>query len=102
MTKKINLSAIEIKALDGSTQIVNIQDEVANLIYMQGQSIADCELGRRIYQAGRDSGGALLEGVDRTVNLSTESVEIVKRVAHQFPYVIREAMLTAIDAAEDC
>ena len=102
MAKKVNLSALEIRGIDGKQQQVNIQDEVANLIYMQGQSIADCELGRKIYNAGRDSGGVLMEGADRTVNLSTESVEIVKRVAHQFPYVIREAMLTPIDAAEDC
>ena len=93
--KKVNLSALEIRGIDGSKQQVNIQDEVANLIYMQGQSIADCELGRKIYNAGRDSGGVLLEGADRTVELSDDELKVVERIAGQFPYVIR----IAIDAA---
>lgn len=97
MTKKINLSAIEIKALDGSTQRVNIQDEVANLIYMQGQSIQDCELGRRIYQAGRDAKtGMLPEDADRTVVLDDEELKIISHIAQQFPYVIRVALDAAI------
>ena len=95
MTKKVNLSQLEIRGIDGSKQRVNIQDEVANLIYMQGQSIADCELGRKIYNAGRDSGGVLLEGADRTVELSDDELKVVERIAGQFPYVIR----IAIDAA---
>ena len=95
MTKKINLSALEIKALDGSKQQVNIQDEVANLIYMQGQSIADCELGRKIYNGGRDQNGVLQAGADRTVELSDDELKVVAHLAQQFPYVIR----IAIDAA---
>ena len=96
MAKKVNLSALEIRGIDGSKQQVNIQDEVANLIYMQGQSIADCELGRKIYNGGRDSGGALLEGADRTVELSDDELKVVERIAGQFPYVIRIAIEAAI------
>ena len=95
MTKKVNLSALEIRGIDGSKQQVNIQDEVANLIYMQGQSIADCELGRKIYNGGRDQNGVLTKGADRTVELSDDELKVVERIAGQFPYVIR----IAIDAA---
>ena len=96
MTKKLNLSQLEIRGIDGSKQQVNIQDEVANLIYMQGQSIADCELGRRIYQAGRDAKTCMLpQDADRTVELSDDELKVVERIAGQFPYVIR----IAIDAA---
>ena len=95
MTKKVNLSQLEIRGIDGSKQQVNIQDEVANLIYMQGQSIADCELGRKIYNGGRDQNGVLTKGADRTVELSDDELKVVERIAAQFPYVIR----IAIDAA---
>ena len=95
MTKKVNLSALEIRGIDGSKQQVNIQDEVANLIYMQGQSIADCELGRKIYNGGRDQNGVLIKDADRTVELSDDELKVVERIAAQFPYVIR----IAIDAA---
>lgn len=94
--KKVNLSQLEIQGIDGAKQRVNIQDEVANLIYMQGQSIADCELGRKIYNAGRDSGGALVEGSDRTFEASDDDVKIISRIAQQFPYVIRESLLAAL------
>ena len=95
MTKKVNLSQLEIRGIDGSKQQVNIQDEVANLIYMQGQSIADCELGRKIYNGGRDQNGVLIKDADRTVELSDDELKVVERIAGQFPYVIR----IAIDAA---
>ena len=95
MAKKVNLSALEIRGIDGSKQQVNIQDEVANLIYMQGQSIADCELGRKIYNGGRDQNGVLTKNADRTVELSDDELKVVERIAGQFPYVIR----IAIDAA---
>ena len=95
MTKKVNLSQLEIRGIDGSQQRVNIQDEVANLIYMQGQSIADCELGRKIYNGGRDQNGVLIKDADRTVEMSDDELKVVERIAGQFPYVIR----IAIDAA---
>ena len=93
--KKVNLSQLEIQGIDGAKQRVNIQDEVANLIYMQGQSIGDCELGRKIYNGGRDQNGLLPKDADRTVELSDDELKVVERIAGQFPYVIR----IAIDAA---
>ena len=94
--KKVNLSQLEIQGIDGAKQRVNIQDEVANLIYMQGQSIADCELGRKIYNGGRDQNGVLTKDADRTVELSDDELKVVKRITQQFPYVIREALLAAL------
>ncbi len=94
--KKVNLSQLEIQGIDGAKQRVNIQDEVANLIYMQGQSIADCELGRKIYNGGRDQNGVLTAGADRTVELSDDELKVVAHIAKQFPYVIRESILEAI------
>ena len=94
--KKVNLSALEIQGIDGAKQRVNIQDEVANLIYMQGQSIADCELGRKIYNGGRDQNGVLSAESDRTVELSDDELKVVAHIAKQFPYVIRESLLAAL------
>ena len=94
--KKVNLSALEIRGIDGAKQQVNIQDEVANLIYMQGQSIADCELGRKIYNGGRDQNGMLSAEADRTVELSDDELKVVAHIAKQFPYVIRESLLAVI------
>ena len=94
---KVDFSKLEIKGIDGSTQRVNIQDEVANLIYMQGQSIQDCELGRRIYQSGRDAKtGMLPQDADRTVELSDDELKVIAHIAQQFPYVIRIALDAAI------
>ena len=94
--KKVNLSQLEIQGIDGAKQRVNIQDEVANLIYMQGQSIADCELGRKIYNGGRDQNGVLSAEADRTVELSDDDLKVVAHIAQQFPYVIRESLLAAL------
>ena len=94
--KKVNLSQLEIQGIDGAKQRVNIQDEVANLIYMQGQSIADCELGRKIYNGGRDQNGVLQAEADRTVELSDDELKVVSHIAQQFPYVIRESLLAAL------
>ena len=94
--KKVNLSQLEIQGIDGAKQRVNIQDEVANLIYMQGQSIADCELGRKIYNGGRDQNGVLTAEADRTVELSDDELKVVAHIAQQFPYVIREALIAAL------
>ena len=94
--KKVNLSRLEIQGIDGAKQQVNIQDEVANLIYMQGQSIQDCELGRKIYLGGRDQNGVLTAEADRTVELSDDELNVVANIAKQFPYVIREALLATI------
>ena len=94
--KKVNLSQLEIQGIDGAKQRVNIQDEVANLIYMQGQSIADCELGRKIYNGGRDQNGVLTAEADRTVELSDDELKVVAHIAKQFPYVIRESLLAAL------
>ena len=94
--KKVNLSALEIRGIDGKQQQVNIQDEVANLIYMQGQSIADCELGRKIYNGGRNQNGVLTAEADRTVELSDDELKVVAHIAQQFPYVIRESLLAAL------
>ena len=98
--KQVNFSALEIQGIDGSKQRVDIQDELANLIYMQGLKVSDCELGRKLYNAGRTD-GAISKDADRTVNLNTEDVEILKRVANQFPYVIRTEILKAIDVKDD-
>lgn len=98
--KKVELTALVIQGIDGREQRVNIQDELANLVYMQGQSIAECELGRRMYQAGRTAEGNLNPELSREVNLTAEDVGILRRVAGQFPYVIREALLKALEDIE--
>lgn len=88
----VDFSKINIKGIDGREQRVDINDELANLIYMQGQSIGECELGRRMYMAARDGEGKVDQTLDRKVNLSDEDVRIVERASRQFPYVIRVAI----------
>lgn len=97
MNKKVNFASLEIQSIDGSNQKIDINDELANLIYMQGQSINECELGRRIYNAGRNTDGKLSPDADRTIELSPEDMAIVNRVLMQFPYIIRQAVSAAID-----
>lgn len=96
MTKKVNFSALEIQGIDGSKQRVDVQDEIANLIYMRGQNIQQCELGCRLYQAGRKD-GLLDPKASREVEMSYEELSLVRNIVQQFPLVVREALLKQID-----
>ena len=94
MNKKVNFSALEIEAVDGQKQTVDVQDELANLIYMHGQNIQECELGKRLWLAGKDENGQVV--ADRSVNLQPHDAGTIERMAGMFPFVIRHAIVQEV------
>ena len=51
MTKKINFRQVPVKNIEGQEQKVSISDLLGNQLYMEGQNIEECELGKKIYFA---------------------------------------------------
>jgi hypothetical protein len=80
---KVNFATIRIKDIEGNEQIADFQKQIGNQLYMTGQDIEECELGKRIYFA---------EG---EVELTADECTIVRRVTAGYSYVAR----IAIDAA---
>lgn len=48
---KIDFSNIVIKDINDKDCIVDIQKKLGNEMYMMGQHIVECEVGRKIYHA---------------------------------------------------
>lgn len=80
---KVNFANIKIKDIEGNEQIADFQKQIGNQLYMTGQNIEECELGKRIYFA------------DGEVELTPEECTMVRRVTAGYSYVAR----IAIDAA---
>lgn len=80
---KVNFATVRIKDIEGNEQIADFQKQIGNQLYMQGQNIEECELGKRIYFANGE------------VELTSEECTIVRRITAGYSYVAR----IAIDAA---
>ena len=52
--KKINLSRITIKTLEGQEQQVDIKNEFCNYLYFRGKTLQEVELARRLYNSSND------------------------------------------------
>ena len=52
--KKINLSRITIKTLEGQEQKVDIKNEFCNYLYFRGKTLQEVELARRLYHSSDD------------------------------------------------
>lgn len=52
--KKINLSRITIKTLEGQEQQVDIKNEFCNHLYFRGKTLQGVELARRLYHSSND------------------------------------------------
>ena len=51
MTKKVNFGMISIKDINGNNVTIDTTKELGNLMYMQGEDLAECELGQAIYHS---------------------------------------------------
>lgn len=85
MTKKVNLSKVKIKDIEGNEIVADFQKQIGNQLYMQGANIEECELGKRIYFA------------DGEVELSDKDVEAVRRIIMGYAYIAREAIAQAME-----
>lgn len=85
MGTKVNFTNIILKDIEGNDQKVDIAKTLGNQLYMQGQNIEECELGRRIYFEGE-------------VEMSDKDVETVTRAVSNYAYVLRTAITDALKA----
>lgn len=86
---KVDFRNIEIKDINGLMTKADVTKLFGNMLYMQGQSIEECELGQAIYHQGDKDGPESLE-------LDDKQCEIVKRFAAMLPYVMRTGLLEAV------
>lgn len=80
MTRKINFKEIAVKDINGNEQKVDVSQLLGNQLYMEGQNIEECELGKKIYFA---------EG---EIELTDAEANIVKGFTQRYAYIIRSAI----------
>lgn len=85
--KKVDFRKVEIETIDGEKTTANVAQQLGNQLYMQGQNIEECELGREIYKAGK-----VKADKDSFVELSDEQVAIVRKFIQPWSYVLRTAV----------
>ena len=82
---KVNFSKIIIKDIEGNDIDADFQKQLGNQMYMQGQNIEECELGKRIYHA---------EG---EVELKEKECAIVRKFIQGYSFIAREAIEKAME-----
>lgn len=82
--KKADFRKVAVENIDGGVELVNISGTLGNMMYMQGQNIEECELGRAIYQAGKIS-----TDKESTVELDDGQVKMIERFLTNFNYIVR-------------
>lgn len=85
---QINFTAIEIKDIEGNALTVDIARDLGNAMYMRGENIEECELGKRIYQAGKSN---------TPVELSEQEVKLVGKFTGGYSYIVREAITRGLE-----
>ena len=84
MTKKVDFRKLMLKDIEGHEVPTDISKPIGNMMYMQGQTIDECELGRDIYHKGE-------------VELKEKDMEVVKRFANNFSFIMRQTILDALE-----
>lgn len=78
--KKIDFRKITIKDVEGNDIPADISKQLGNQMYMQGQNIEECELGRDIYHNGE-------------VELDEQQAKTVERFVGSYSYIMRTPIL---------
>ena len=82
--KKVNFKELVIADIEGKEQKIDISKLLGNQLYMEGQDIEACELGKRIYFADGD------------VELTDKEATIVKQAMQRYSYLVRTAVETIL------
>lgn len=89
--KTFNFSKVEILSLDGKKMgTEQLRAEVCNSLYMQGQDITECELGRRLWHAVEN-------GLPQPIEISEEEEKKLRARFEKYPYLIRTALLKQLN-----
>lgn len=84
MTKKINFKKIMCENIEGKVLPFDISKDLGNLMYMRGMHIEEKDLGHTIYHQGE-------------VELDEKQQQIVRQYMQNYPVVLREAVLKALE-----
>ena len=82
--KKINFTALQIEDVEGNVQSLNIAKALGNMLYMQGQNVEECDLGRTIYYSNGE------------IELDEKQAQSVLRISSGYPYLSRHAIETIL------
>ena len=83
---KVDFSKIIIKDINGNDIVADFQKQLGNQLYMQGQNIEECELGKKIY----------FTPDDEATELDDKEVAIVRKAVQGYSYVVRTAIEQAL------
>lgn len=78
--KKIDFTKIEVQDIEDRTITVDITKNLGNQLYMQGQNVEECELGKAIYFAKGE------------LELTDEQARIILNATRGYPYVSRHVI----------
>ena len=84
--KKVNFKEIIIKDINGNDIVADFQKQLGNQLYMQGQNIEECELGKKIY----------FTPDGEATELDDKEVAIVRKAVQGYSYVARTAIEQAL------
>lgn len=76
---RVDFRTIGVKNIEGNIETADVSKQLGNVMYMQGQNIVECELGRDIYHNG-------------VVELNSKHVEMVRKFIQPWSYVLRQAI----------
>lgn len=82
--KKVDFTQIIIPDIEGNEQQADFSKQIGNQLYMQGQNIDECELGKRIY-------------FDGEVELNEQDGNAIRRMIAGYSYVARQAIMKALE-----
>lgn len=77
--KKVDFRQIDVKNIDGGIEKADVSKQLGNVMYMQGQNIEECELGKAIYHNGE-------------VELTQQQKDMVRRFIKPWAFIIRSAI----------
>lgn len=83
---KVDFSKIIIKDINGNDIVADFQKQLGNQLYMQGQNIEECELGKKIY----------FTPDGEATELDEKEVAIVRKAIQGYSYVARTAIEQAL------
>ena len=85
--KTFDFAKVEILNLEGVSMKTDIiKSEICNKMYIQGQTITECELGQKLWHT------------DGAVELSEEEEKILRKEFEATPsYLVRQALLKQLD-----
>ena len=82
---KIDFSKVEMPTIDGGKVIADFRQQLGNQLYMTGNDIEACELGKRIYLS------------DGEMELSEKEVSIIKNMTATWSYIARTTLANLLD-----